>query len=219
VLPDRVRAVLAGDLPPALLVTGPGSGSVVSEACAVRGWTFLDSLNAAMARQVRDEAWLAPDGGLRVTALNLTGASDQVQNMLLKVLEEPPPGNRFVLCSEQRLLFTVVSRCQVLVVSPEGVNSAPEPRELLAVGSAIRAARSGDSSLLASAVRDWTPVHARLLSQWAAEAAAGRWKFFSAASAPGVSPEQALRLLQELSRRRGSRLGPVVALQQAFPRR
>jgi len=217
VLPQQAREYLAGDLPAALLVTGPGAGKVVLDAFAERHWAhWWSAINAAAAREIIDEAWLASDGE-RVTVLDMDGASVQVQNMLLKVLEEPPAGNRFVLTAAGPLLETVESRCQVLTVGAPSEAAAPDSKDVLAVGSAVRAAKAGNSVQLARMVRDWTPAHVQLLAQWAAEAAAGRWRVFSESTVPGVRPEQALRVLQELAARGSSRLAPVVALQASFP--
>jgi len=216
--PDQARAVLAGGLPPVLLVTGRGAVKLVAEASQECRWSsWHPALNAAAAREIIVEAWLVP-GSPRVTALNMDSASAQVQNMLLKVLEEPPPGNSFVLAASVPLLDTVLSRCQELKVSAAPEEAAlPDNRDLLAVGGAVRAARAGNSVQLAQMVREWNPARVQLLAQWAAEAAAGHWRVFAETTAPGVRPEQALRLLQELAVRAGTRLSLVVALQASFP--
>jgi DNA polymerase III, delta subunit len=214
--PEQAAAELAGRLAPATLVLGRGSWWLASEA-ACPEWMVRDSLDAAGAREVRSEAYLMPPGRERVYLLRLDSASERVQNILLKVLEEPPPGTRFVLSSAVQLLPTVVSRCRVLAL---GSVSAGEPaaddRDKASVGTAVRAARSGQAGLLSQAVRDWKPAHARLLSAWAAEAASGRWYLFSPDFAPGVSPGQALRLLSALSRWAGTRTGAIAALDQVF---
>jgi hypothetical protein len=216
--PEQAKTALAGDLPPVLLVAGPGAAKLVFEASLEHRWTrWWFDLTAASAREIIAEAWLVPESP-RVTALNMDGASIQVQNMLLKVLEEPPPGNSFVLAASGPLLDTVLSRCQVLRAGAGPEEAAvPDSRDVLAVGGAVRAARAGNSVQLAQMVREWSPARAQLLVQWAAEAAAGRWKVFAETAVPGVRPEQALRLLQELAVRAGSRLAPVVALQASFP--
>jgi hypothetical protein len=214
--PEQVTAELAGELPPATLVTGPGAGALVFEACADHGWEFRFDLNAEAARQVREGSWLLPADGLRVTALFLDKASAQVQNMLLKVLEEPPPGTRFVLAAERWPLDTVVSRCRVLVVGQEVTGEVADPRDKAAVATVLRAARSGQSVLLAQTLRNWVPAQARLLTVWAAEATSGQWKVFGSDTAPGVSAEQAMRLLTELTRYHGAKLGALVALESVF---
>jgi hypothetical protein len=216
VTPEQARAALAGDLPPATLLLGPGAGAVLFEACADRGWEFRWDLNAEAARQVRAEAWIAPAAGVRVLALCLDKAGEQVQNMLLKVLEEPPDTARFVLASAARPLPTVASRCRVLVLGGEDGPAPLDPRDSAAVSAAVRAARTRQPGRLAEAVRGWQPEHARLLRAWAAEAATGQWKQFSPDFAPGAGPREAVRLLAELSRYPGTRLGPLLALEAVF---
>lgn len=211
--PDQVRAALTGELPPATLVLGPGARGLVLGTLPEHGWRDLD---AAAARQIRAEAYLAAPSGLRVIVVCLYGASAQVQNMLLKVLEEPPPSTRFVLAAEERPLPTVVSRCRVLVLGLQGDRQVPDGRDVAAVGTALKAVLSGQTALLAQTVRAWLPVHAALLTQWAAEAASGCWRDFGPDFAPGVSPDRALRLLAELRAREGTRLGPLVALDRVF---
>jgi len=86
------------------------------------------------------------------------------------------------------------------------------------------AARARQSELLYQTVRGWwknapqgeQPGPVRLLPVWAAEALSGRWRVFSPDLVPGVSPELAFRLLAELSKRPGSRLGPAAALETVF---
>jgi hypothetical protein len=225
VTPEQVRAALAGDLPAATLVTGPGSGALVFYASAGRGWDFRFDLDAAAARQVREDACRSVPSGLRVIALNLDGASERVQNMLLKVLEEPPETTRFVLAASERPLATVVSRCRVLVLGltvPEPATASAE--DVAAVGTVIRAARTRQPALLYQTVRGWgknMPAGqqcepARLLSAWAAEALSGQWRVFGPDLAPGVRPELAYRLLAELSKSPGSRLAAAVALETVF---
>jgi len=213
--PEQVIAELAGDLPPATLALGPGAGALVFEACRVYGWPLRFDLNAAAARDIRDNAWWASREA-RVTALNLEGASTQVQNMLLKVLEEPPESTRFVLAAERRPLPTVVSRCRVLVVGQGADGQEADPRDKAAVATALRAARSGQSVLLAQTLRNWVPAQAKLLSVWAAEAVSGQWEVFDSGTAPGVSAGQAMHLLTELARYPGAKTGALVALGAVF---
>lgn len=213
--PDQVRAELAGELPPATLVLGPGAWPLVAQAAGPE-WLTGSDLSAGDVRQLRENVWLLPSRGVRAVALCLDKAGEQVQHMLLKVLEEPPSGTRFVLAAEQRLLPTVVSRCRVLVAGREGGRELPDPRDKAAVATALRAARSGQAPLLAQCLRGWLPVQGRLLAVWAAEAVSGQWRLFGPDTAPGASTEQALRLLTELARYPGARLGTMAALDAAF---
>jgi hypothetical protein len=217
VTPEQVRAELAGDLAPSTLVLGSGAGVLVSGVCAGHGWAYRDGLNAEAARQVRDEAWFSPLDGLRVTALCMDGASARVQNMLLKTLEEPPAGTRFVLAAGAWPLPTVVSRCRVLVLGQAVADAeVPDDRDLAAVGSALRMARAGERPALARAIRAWSPACPVLLVTWAAEAASGRWAVFSPGFAAGTGQDQAVRLLAELSRWGTARIGLQVALDRVL---
>jgi DNA polymerase III, delta subunit len=216
VTPEQVRAELAGDLPPATLVLGPGAWAVVDGPSGLRADNHHQRLDAALTRDICAAAAWAPRHGRQVFALCLDGASTQVQNMLLKVLEEPPPGTRFVLAAEARPLDTVVSRCRVLVLGAESAEDLVDPKDKAAVTAVLRAARSGQSALLTQNLRGWQPVHARLLSVWSAEAVSGRWEVFGPDSVPGVSSSQAMRLLTELSLFPGARLGPMAALSAVF---
>jgi hypothetical protein len=219
---EEVRAVLAGDLPPALLVRGRGAWDLAA-AAAEPGWRVARSLDAAAAREVRVTAWLLPPGERRVFLLNLDGASAQVQNSLLKVLEEPPDTSRFVLTAAGPVLPTVASRCYQVALGTAREALPDDGPARAAVGSAIKAACSGQSALLAQTVRGWWkdappggPPHPRLLARWAAEAASGRWVQFAPDFAPEVSARQAMQLLAELARYRGSRMASLVALDRVF---
>jgi DNA polymerase III, delta subunit len=71
----------------------------------------LDHLTAAGARDVGALARTAPLGEVRGFILRLDGATAQATNILLKVLEEPEAGVRFLLVASGPVLPTVVSRC------------------------------------------------------------------------------------------------------------
>jgi DNA polymerase III, delta subunit len=214
--PYEVRAALAGELPPATLVLGPGAWDVVDGPGGLGADIHHRSLTAELARDVCAVAAWMPTGDRTVITLNLGGASAQVQNMLLKVLEEPPESTRFVLAAESRPLPTIVSRCRVLVLGREAEAEPADARDKAAVTTALRAARSGQAPLLAQALRTWVPAQAALLATWAAEAVSGQWAVFGPGTAPGVSAEQAMRLLTELARYRGAKLGTMAALEAVF---
>jgi hypothetical protein len=217
VTPEQVTAELAGDLPSATLVLGPGAWELLKSAGAMRPeWLYRWDLDASCARVIRSEAWRRAPGAFRVNVLQVDGTSAQVQNMLLKVLEEPPGCTKFVLAATVRPLSTVVSRCRVLVLGQEAVSLPADSRDKAAVATALRAARSGQAALLAQTLRNWLPVQAKLLSVWAAEAVSGQWQVFDAGIAPGVSTEQAMRLLTELARYPGAKIGTLVALEAVF---
>jgi hypothetical protein len=213
--PEQVIAELAGDLPPATLVLGPGAWPLVSSV-VLDSWVVIPKLNAEAARIVRHSSHLMAARGTREVAVNLDGATEQAQNMLLKVLEEPPASTRFVLAAERRPLSTVVSRCRVLVAGREEAGEPADARDVAAVATALRAARSGQVPLLAQVLRNWLPAQGKLLAVWAAEAVSGQWETFSPDTAPGVSAGQATRLLTELARYPGAKLGALVALEAVF---
>lgn len=80
-----------------------------------------EKLGIEQARQIKDFLSLKPYQGssqavILICAENLT---PDAQNALLKVLEEPPEGTIFILgaSSEDQLLPTVLSRCQIVNLS------------------------------------------------------------------------------------------------------
>lgn len=68
--PDQVRAELAGELPPATLVLGPGAWSLVTQAAGPEWLTGCD-LSVGDVRQLRENVWLLPSRGVRAVALCL----------------------------------------------------------------------------------------------------------------------------------------------------
>lgn len=222
--PEQVRAQLAGTLPPATLVRGADAWELAASAAAPH-WQAHQTPDIAAVRQVLATAWLLPSAaGVRVYLLNLDAASLQVQNALLKVLEEPLPTTRFVLAAAGPVLPTIASRCRVLPLARVGAPAVFDAKARASAAAAIDAARNGRHAELAAVVRGWwadarsgeEPPHPRLLAAWAAEAASGRWRLFTPDFAPGAQPVQALRLLAELARCPGARLGPTAALDRAF---
>ncbi len=73
-------------------------------------------------RQLRQNAWLLPgEAPCRVCVLCGAGnMTDQAQNALLKILEEPPEHTVFILTAENRamLLPTILSRVQTIRLEP-----------------------------------------------------------------------------------------------------
>ena len=85
------------------------------------------SISVDAVRQLRSDAFVKPHKAAKKVFI-IDGAdtmSDQPQNALLKVLEEPPADMVFILIAESknRLLATIISRCVVLSLS------APETSE------------------------------------------------------------------------------------------
>ena len=229
--PDQVRAQLAGSLSPATLVRGADAWELAASAAAP-DWQVYEALDIAAVHKILSTAWLLPSAaGARVYLLNLDAASLQVQNALLKVLEEPLSTTRFVLAAsaDALVLPTIASRCRQLPLARSRALPAIDVKARASVAAAVSAAREGRHAELAALVRGWwaeppppplaghsQPTAQRLLAAWAAEAASGRWRWFDPDFAPGVEPVQALRLLAELARCPGARLGPTTALDRAF---
>ena len=73
-------------------------------------------------RQLRQNAWLLPgEAPCRVCVLcSAENMTDQAQNALLKILEEPPEHTVFILTAENRamLLPTILSRVQTIRLEP-----------------------------------------------------------------------------------------------------
>jgi len=88
-------------------------------------WRELRSTGESIVSAAR--RWLLDASGAPVVAdrrvvlvERADGASEQIQNALLKVLEEPTPRHTFVLVADEpaRLLPTIRSRCQPLRIGP-----------------------------------------------------------------------------------------------------
>lgn len=218
--PDQAFA----ELPPATLLLGPGAWAAAEDLYEQNRSSFstrVEKLDAASARHVRDQAYIRPFGkAVKVIVINLDGASAAAQDILLKVLEEPPPGARFILAASLSPLDTVVSRCRVLV---QGAAALPgidpetdQARQMVA--TAIRAARDGQAEILITATEKWGDIHTAQLRAWAAERAADRWLQFPEDFVTDVSTGQALAILAALSAYAGARTVHLVALDRAFRR-
>jgi DNA polymerase III, delta subunit len=212
--PEQVHEALRGDLPPVVLLVGPGSFQLAIELAGRYGTigTEITDLSAENARSVVATAHMAPAFGAiaRPYVIVLDGASDQALNILLKVLEEPPPTARFLLCALRRPIPTIVSRAQLFALGPRDDDG--DDREVRGeVTAAVKAAVAGQHGVLGTLVRAWTPKHTAVLGAWAAEAASGRWDRYGPDSVP-ASGAQALRILEVLTRYSGARTAAPVAL-------
>jgi DNA polymerase III, delta subunit len=220
VTPELALERLAAPLPPATLVMGAGAWHVVLQAADLR-WSVWTDLSADDARRIRAEAVMMPTvRGQRVIVLRLDGATAVVQDMLLKVLEDPPPSTRFVLSCETRPQATVFSRCRLLVVGDPFEEPAPGygTEEKTQVVAAIRAAIAGPGPQLTAACKGWLPAHLAALADWAGEVVTDTWAEFTPGAVP-CTQDQALRLLAELSAREPAKLAPQVALERVFSAR
>jgi hypothetical protein len=192
-------------LPPATLLLGPDPEQMVLAAhLAVRRHgsvqadrIVLRHMSAADARNLVNFAQTAPFGPFKAVIVMLDGSTPQSQNILLKVLEEPPPSIRFILVAAERPLPTIVSRCQVITVPGEGVQQEADGKVTAQVTAALNAAGAGDLNGLDAALKVWGDTHHSVLSLLLAEAAAGD-------SPHGISRPQARRLLGALGRYSGA---------------
>jgi len=210
------------DLPPALLLLGPGAWDAALSAYENNQSAFstkVEHLDAASARHVVEQACIKPFGrALKVILVNLDGASEAAQNILLKVLEEPPETVRFLLSATMPPLDTVVSRCRVMTQA-EGSPAGAGPEQDKAretVGTALRAARDDHGGALEAVMRSWEPDCTAQLRAWAAERAADRWIEFGADWVEGITVRQAMTILSVLSQYDGARTAAAVALDRAF---
>jgi len=196
-------------LPPATLLLGPDLEQMVRLARYAKnehGVVQADliiarHLSAADARNLVKFAGTAPFGPFKLVIAVLDGATPQAQNILLKVLEEPPETIRFILVATARPLPTIVSRCQVIVGPPTGFGDGTAIGKVFdAVIAALKAARAGDLAGLDTALDGWGDVHHSALCALLTEAAAGRTPLDS----HGLSATQARRLLGALGRYDGA---------------
>jgi hypothetical protein len=181
----------------------------------------VEKLDAESARHVRAQAYIRPFGkAVKVILIGLDGASAAAQDILLKVLEEPPGYVRFILAASLPPPDTVVSRCRVLVQgqAPEPGTDPETDAARQVVATAVRAARDGHAELLATVTAKWGDAHTAQLRAWAAERAADRRLQFPEDFITGVSVSQALAILAALSAYPRARTAHLVALDRAFRR-
>ena len=80
------------------------------------------SFHIDVVRELRESAYVLPNEAPRrvIILAGAQGMTEQAQNALLKVLEEPPPHAMFLLTCENRssLLPTILSRVQCLTLGP-----------------------------------------------------------------------------------------------------
>lgn len=95
--------------------------------------TGARTLHVEDIRNIRQDAYIAPNEGERKVYIikNAGDMSQQSQNALLKVLEEPPEYVVFILTCKSRseLLDTVLSRVQIFNVNSDGGNTSGNESE------------------------------------------------------------------------------------------
>ncbi len=124
---ERVRALLERNLPPVILLRGLPSIGKWTLACHLidhHGVDVFDRYYICGDFSVPDShdllAWAhrPPHGRFKAAAVNLDGATQMAFHLLLKTVEEPPPGIRFVFTASGHLPDTLVSRCIVYDLAP-----------------------------------------------------------------------------------------------------
>lgn len=116
---EDVRAILERELPPVTLLLGPKSTGKTTLARHLAAkhhpgrqpW-YYDRLSAGLAREIVESAPVRYSW-LDIRIIDLDNSTEASQNILLKVLEEPPPHCRFILVASRYPLATVVSRSRV----------------------------------------------------------------------------------------------------------
>lgn len=186
-----IIGALERDLPPATLLLGPGTGPLLSAAyrAVMKSHLALQAdvlicrrLSADGARDIVKFAGTSPFGPFKAVIAGLGGATAQAQNILLKVLEEPPETVRFILVSAERPLPTIVSRCQVITVPADVPAPEPDHEVTRQVDAALQAAAAADLLGLDAALHGWgDPQHAALQARLTETAlsgddADGRWR-------------------------------------------
>jgi DNA polymerase III, delta subunit len=189
-----------GDLPPATLLLGPDTDKMMDAAwdmahrrgAAPSDIIILGNLSAPVARNLVRYVNVTPFGPFMAVIINMDGASGQAQNILLKVLEEPPLLTRFILVSSHVLLPAVMSRCQVIPGADQSAPPEADKDVAATVSAALKAAATGNLTGLDAALRDWGYVHHAVLSRMLAGAAVND------GAVPGITMRQARLLLGDL---------------------
>lgn len=222
----KLREQLEKELPQVTLLLGPDKSGRKTFAWSLlerhvphgvdRMW--VSRLDIAAVSRIQGFAFTAPHGKLRMVVIELLWASSAALNRLLKLLEEPPETVKFILVARKDPLPTIRSRAEVVTfgISPQDTLSEAQMRSRSAVLAAIKAARSGDSALLRSAMRDWSALDSQMLVGWCSERLSGRWTVFEATDV-STSMQFAQKLLGALTANRHARprLGARTALEAA----
>lgn len=111
-------------------------------------WTTL--LTADKAREIVQTVVFSGLGPWKAVVINLDGSSAQAQNILLKVLEEPPARVRFFLTGQGPVLPTIASRCVNIHM---GLLRDEQVAEVLVLRGMDRAAAERQAPLGAGRVR------------------------------------------------------------------
>ena len=119
-----VPQVVASEVPVTLLLGPDGIGkalaaqAILKRSAAPYDTRWLDACGVGDVRDLGRFISVGSVSGRKVVGIDLDAASESSQHALLKMLEEPPRGVRFVLTSSGSLLPTVRSRSEVVVCPP-----------------------------------------------------------------------------------------------------
>lgn len=229
---EQVRAALFEHLPPVTLLVGEqyvSFGSLAADVAYHYDVHLTDialvraPVTAKDARALVSNAYLVPRGSpFRLVVVPLNDMSEQAQNILLKLLEEPPPKLRVILVSQHLPLPTIVSRCAVFEFGTVAERPDPEAEAAAKVAAAVKAAQSHDAGLLLAACDGFTEEHIRVLHEWAiSQAWAARPDLFAKGRKPmepKVPAKVARRVLRGLALHAKARPvnAAVTALSLAF---
>lgn len=116
-----VRIYLEKILPPVTLLQGPdsiGKRTLSHHLAAHHGalgvdLLVLDWLSTGSAREVVWSSHTAPHGRMKLVLMNLDGATDAAQNVLLKTLEGPPGNFKVIMRASEPVMPTITSRAHV----------------------------------------------------------------------------------------------------------
>lgn len=193
---------LERDLPPATLLLGSDLDRMLREAAVAaqrQGAVLADRvvlrhMSAADARNIVRFAQTSPFGPFKAVIACLDSSTPVAQNILLKVLEEPPGTIRFILVATERPLPTIVSRCQVITVAAAGPDREPGREVTRQVDAVLKAAAAADLRGLDRELSGWGDAHHAVLSLLLAEISGGQ------VMRERITKEQARKLLGALSR-------------------
>jgi replication-associated recombination protein RarA len=139
---EAVLAELERDLPPVTLLIGPesvGKATIARYLAACHappsGCAYYEKLSAATAREIVENAPVLR-AGLTVRVISLDTSTEAAQNILLKVLEEPPAHCRFILVASRVPLLTILSRSRTYRM---GMLSSEQVAEVLMLNGVSKA--------------------------------------------------------------------------------
>lgn len=110
-------------------------------------------LTADAAREVKEFASMSPFGSIKFILIALDGASEAAQNILLKLLEEPPAKTKIILYGQPPVMATVESRCAVYrmgLLSNNVVATILTEKMGIAADKALAASRRSGGSVKAA---------------------------------------------------------------------